>query len=298
MFCSANPFAFALGEPAPLRLAHSMRKLVLLANLLLWTGLPALTALDLGATREEVLQAYGPPRGTSQAGPREILNYDQGRVVLEHGRVTDWHMPPPPATETPTPPATTAALPAPPPPANPDRSPPPPAPAATKEGAWFTDYEAALAEAARTQKRVLALFTGTDWCPPCQRFEASVAHSPEFLDYATIQLVLLKLDFPRSTPQPEALRAQNHALLARHGISAYPTFLLLDAQGEPLARLNSTRARPADSPAEYYVLAIEEALRRSSTPARGLNALPRWAWFALGGLGLLFFTWRVARTAA
>jgi hypothetical protein len=58
-----------------------------------WLALGSAVAADSrpvvgpGATKEEVLDAYGWPTGLSQAGAKEILIYPQGRVVLDKGRV-------------------------------------------------------------------------------------------------------------------------------------------------------------------------------------------------------------------
>ena len=43
--------------------------------------------LGPGASKEEVLDAYGWPSGQSKLGAKEILSYPQGRVVLDDGRV-------------------------------------------------------------------------------------------------------------------------------------------------------------------------------------------------------------------
>ena len=40
-----------------------------------------------GATKEDVINAYGWPNGQSQSGTKEILSYVQGEVVLDNGRV-------------------------------------------------------------------------------------------------------------------------------------------------------------------------------------------------------------------
>jgi hypothetical protein len=40
-----------------------------------------------GSSRAEVIEAFGTPRGISQAGAKEILTYAEGRVVLEKGVV-------------------------------------------------------------------------------------------------------------------------------------------------------------------------------------------------------------------
>src|SRR6185369_11460517 len=40
-----------------------------------------------GATKEDVLNAYGWPTGQSQLGAKEILNYPQGSITLANGKV-------------------------------------------------------------------------------------------------------------------------------------------------------------------------------------------------------------------
>ena len=40
-----------------------------------------------GATKDDVIDAYGWPNGQSQSGTKEILTYPQGLVTLENGRV-------------------------------------------------------------------------------------------------------------------------------------------------------------------------------------------------------------------
>jgi hypothetical protein len=48
----------------------------------------------------ERLAEFGPPRGSTKAGPKEILTYPQGRVVLVLGQVSEMTMAamPPPAS--------------------------------------------------------------------------------------------------------------------------------------------------------------------------------------------------------
>ena len=134
---------------------------------------------------------------------------------------------------------------------------------------WLTDFAAARAQAAAGKKRILALFTGTDWCPPCQEFEAEIAHHPDFLRIFSPAFVFLKLDYPRSTPQPPVLRAQNEELRRRFHISAYPTLLVLAADGTFLLEVKKG-ARAADSTLDYYIQAVDDARR-----GRGLTSWRR-----------------------
>ena len=45
---------------------------------------------------------------------------------------------------------------------------------------WGTDYDAALARAAKEKRPVLALFTGSDWCPYCVQLEKKVLKDSSF----------------------------------------------------------------------------------------------------------------------
>src|SRR6266550_2134821 len=77
---------------------------------------------------------------------------------------------------------------------------------------WQTDYKQALALAAREKKNVLLDFTGSDWCPYCIQMAKEVLNRPEFEKFATDNLILVKIDFPRKKQLPPAEREQNHKL--------------------------------------------------------------------------------------
>lgn len=67
---------------------------------------------------------------------------------------------------------------------------------------WGTDYPAALTQAASSKKPILLEFTGSDWCPPCMKLTKDVFEQPAFEDFAKENLVLVKLDFPRTKNNP------------------------------------------------------------------------------------------------
>jgi protein disulfide-isomerase len=101
---------------------------------------------------------------------------------------------------------------------------------------WLTDYQKALALSAEQEKPVLINFTGSDWCPPCQALKRDVFDSKEFQSYARENLVLLELDFPRRKQLPKELAAQNQQLQEEYRIQAFPTLILVDAEGKELRR--------------------------------------------------------------
>jgi thioredoxin-related protein len=103
---------------------------------------------------------------------------------------------------------------------------------ARADASWQTDYKKAQEEAKASNKLLVMEFTGSDWCPPCMQLQRDVFSKPEFQDYATKNLVLLELDFPRRKSQAPDLAKQNEELAARYGIEAFPSVIILNADGK------------------------------------------------------------------
>jgi thiol-disulfide isomerase/thioredoxin len=101
---------------------------------------------------------------------------------------------------------------------------------------WLTSLPDALAQAKADKKLVLLDFTGSDWCPPCKMLHDKVLTQKEFLDHASQNLVLVMLDFPRGKPQTDELKKANQDLSEKFKIRGYPTLVLLDDEGNELAR--------------------------------------------------------------
>jgi hypothetical protein len=109
------------------------------------------------------------------------------------------------------------------------------------------------------QKADLGSFTSTDWCGPCQEFSAQVAHNPEFLKPFSPSFVFPKINVLRTTPQPLSEAEQAARLRQACGIASYPSLLVLAADGTQLTRVDTRKDRPASSPTDYSIQAIDEA---------------------------------------
>lgn len=112
----------------------------------------------------------------------------------------------------------------------------PAAPAAAGKAVWRTDYPGALKQAKAEGKLVLLDFTGSDWCGWCMKFEKDVLSTEKFAGYAARKLQLVKLDFPRRSPQPDALKHANAALSDQFQVDGFPTFVLVNGDGKELGR--------------------------------------------------------------
>ena len=104
---------------------------------------------------------------------------------------------------------------------------------------WVADYDEAVKLARAEGKHLFVDFTGSDWCGFCIRLHKEVFDHDEFLTAVTENYVLVSLDFPRDeaikakVPNPE----RNAALASMHGISSYPTILLMTADGQVYGRI-------------------------------------------------------------
>ncbi len=105
------------------------------------------------------------------------------------------------------------------------------------ESDWMTDLSKAQAKAKAEKKLVLMDFTGSDWCPPCMKLKSEVFATTEFADYAKKNLVLVELDFPRKKQQSAEQKQANQALASKYKVEAYPTIIVLNAEGKKIDEL-------------------------------------------------------------
>lgn len=102
----------------------------------------------------------------------------------------------------------------------------------------FTDdFDAALKSAEKSGKKVLAVFTGSDWCIWCKRLDSEVLSQPGFTDSAVKSFELVFLDFPQDKSLvSEKTAKRNQELAEKYGIKGYPTVLVLDSKGDVIAQ--------------------------------------------------------------
>ena len=102
--------------------------------------------------------------------------------------------------------------------------------------AWTTDYKMAQQEAKASHKLLLLDFTGSDWCGFCFQLDKAILSRPQFKDYASKNLVLMEVDFPRRKPQSDETRRQNQELARRYQIDGFPTLVVLNGEGKTVWR--------------------------------------------------------------
>ena len=93
------------------------------------------------------------------------------------------------------------------------------------------------------------------WCGWCIKLKKEVFSKPTFIDYANEHLILMTVDFPNKKKQEESLKDQNNTLLDNYGVKAFPTIILVDAEGKVLGETGYRRGGP-----ESYVEHLKSML--------------------------------------
>ncbi len=93
---------------------------------------------------------------------------------------------------------------------------------------WHTDMAKATEASLKENKPLLLFFTGSDWCGWCIKLQRDVLKTNEFATWATQNVILVELDFPKSKPQDQNIKMQNQQLAQTFGIQGYPTVWLVN----------------------------------------------------------------------
>ncbi len=102
---------------------------------------------------------------------------------------------------------------------------------------WTSDFDKAKTDAVQNNKCIIINFSGSDWCGPCIKLKKEVLDSPEFLEYASKKLALVRADFPRlkRNQLDKKQTAINEGLADKYNQEGkFPLTVLIDAKGTVL----------------------------------------------------------------
>lgn len=108
------------------------------------------------------------------------------------------------------------------------------APAKVGKFKWYTSFTAAKKAAAEQKLPILVLFTGSDWCPYCIKFEKEVLSKKEFKSWAPSHVILYMAD---AKGGPEKLSSEGKKLMKEFGATGFPSLHLTDADGTNAKKL-------------------------------------------------------------
>ncbi len=99
----------------------------------------------------------------------------------------------------------------------------PSTPSPSKQLVWHTSLAEVHELSKTTKKPIFAFFTGSDWCGWCRKLQNDVFSKPEFVEWASKNVILLELDFPRTKKLSPELTQQNNGMQQALRVTGYPT---------------------------------------------------------------------------
>lgn len=119
---------------------------------------------------------------------------------------------------------------------------------------WKTDFNEAKKEALDTNKSLVLVFQGSDWCAPCIKLEQNIWSHKDFLNYAAEHLIMVKADFPRKKKNQlsDEQTAQNRTLAERYNKKGFfPLVVVFNSKNEIIGTTGYDKDK---SPADYVNL--------------------------------------------
>ncbi len=124
---------------------------------------------------------------------------------------------------------------------------------------WKTDYKNALALSKETQKPIILVFAGSDWCVPCIKLDREIWQSDEFKTHAKENYVLYKADFPRKKANrlsKEKEEKNNRLAEMFNPKGHFPLVVIIDNEQQVIGTMGYEKIPP-----EEYVSRINSYLK-------------------------------------
>ncbi|PHR69019.1 MAG: thioredoxin [Lutibacter sp.] len=105
---------------------------------------------------------------------------------------------------------------------------------------WQEDYDKAVKKAKKQNKLILLYFTGSDWCGPCKDLNVDFFETKRFSKIADENFIVYKADFPHNLDLlTQKQRKKNYYLSRMYDVGSYPTIVIIDKNGNEIARRKS-----------------------------------------------------------
>ncbi len=111
---------------------------------------------------------------------------------------------------------------------------------------WHNNWTPAAAEARKGGKMILMYFSSSDYDDFSKKLQREVLGTPMFIEWAQKNVVLFQVDFPQTKKVTGSLKAQNDRFKQKYNITHVPTFVFMDADGEPYVRAGYDTAKLRD----------------------------------------------------
>ena len=114
---------------------------------------------------------------------------------------------------------------------------------------WQTNIDDAKKISGEIDKKIVLVFSGSDWCAPCIKLDKEIFSTKEFMSYATDNFVLVKADFPRRKKNALNEQQQNHnnALAEKYNPNGFfPLVVVINHNGEIQGKIGYKKTSPKE----------------------------------------------------
>lgn len=93
---------------------------------------------------------------------------------------------------------------------------------------FYENADSAYLHAFLEKKPIFLIFSGSDWCPNCIRFEKNILVNTSFQTFAKENLIVLRADFPQKRKLQKVTIHQNEHLAELYNPNGeFPTIIIL-----------------------------------------------------------------------
>ncbi|MES2747780.1 MAG: thioredoxin family protein [Bacteroidota bacterium] len=103
----------------------------------------------------------------------------------------------------------------------------------------YDDWEVAKKKAESSNKNILIILTGAEWCKPCVKMEKNVMQANEFIAYSNDNLILLEINLPRHWDYDSKVVKDYEYFKNNYQTNALPSLILVDMEGKEIMKITS-----------------------------------------------------------
>lgn len=112
---------------------------------------------------------------------------------------------------------------------------------------WVLDFDSSLKTAQDSNKTIILVFSGSDWCAPCMRLEREIWETDTFQKYANDHYVMVRADFPRKKANKlsKEQEEKNAHLAEMYNPNGYfPSVVIIDKNKKVLGQTGYRKLSP------------------------------------------------------
>lgn len=114
---------------------------------------------------------------------------------------------------------------------------------------WNYNFDAAKKLALEQEKKIIIVFSGSDWCAPCIKLDRTIWQSETFINEAEKYWIMVRADFPRKKANalPKEQTEQNRKLAEKYNLEgSFPLVVVLDKNGKVLGKMGFKNITPEE----------------------------------------------------